>query len=149
MSKFRPRKWTEEELIEAVKTSSTLTEVVKKIGLRAAGGNYKTIKCHIERLNLDTSHFCPGAKRIRKPRDLKEILTTDSQYPRQHLKKRLINSGLLKEECAFCGQSNIWLGKKISLILDHINGVYNDNRLSNLRLLCPNCNGYLFTYSLQ
>ena len=55
-------------------------------------------------------------------------------------KLKLIESGKLKNECAICGQGPEWMNKELILILDYINGIPSDNRLKNLRLLCPNCN---------
>jgi hypothetical protein len=55
------------------------------------------------------------------------------------LKKRLFAEGLKERKCECCGQGEIWQGRKMSLILDHVNGVGNDHRLENLRIVCPNC----------
>ena len=60
-------------------------------------------------------------------------------------KDRIINQNLLIYECSICGLKE-WLGKKLSLILDHINGINNDNRLENLRFVCHNCDSLLPTY---
>jgi Zn finger protein HypA/HybF involved in hydrogenase expression len=74
-------------------------------------------------------------------------MTKDSTYSRKSLKRRLIKEGIIKNECALCGQGPNWKGKKMSLILDHINGINNDNRLENLRIVCPNCNATLPTHA--
>ena len=79
-------------------------------------------------------------------RPLEKILVKNSFYNRTNLKKRLYEVGLKKPICEICGQDENWLGKRIALILDHKNGVRNDNRLGNLRILCPNCNAALETH---
>lgn len=66
---------------------------------------------------------------------------------RGHVKKALIENGVLSKKCQECGQGPEWRGKKLVLILDHINGIYDDNRLVNLRLLCPNCNSQTPTFA--
>jgi len=63
------------------------------------------------------------------------------------LKERLYKEGLKDKICEICGQDEYWKGKKMSLILDHINGVNNDHRLDNLRIVCPNCNSTLDTFA--
>lgn len=143
-----------EKLSEIIKESKTLTEVLRKLDLRCAGGNYKTIKKYIEKYDIDISHFDSAKARIdnlrcfvdsiKKP--LEEILVKDSTYSRKSLKNRLYKEGLKKRECELCGQGEEWKGNKMGLILDHINGVYNDNRLDNLRIVCPNCNATLDTH---
>ncbi len=145
------RKWTDDDLKLAVKNSLSTRTALKELGLKPAGGNYKNIKKHIERLGLDVSHHT-GQGYLRgkthsysKPIPLKEVLVSTSYYSTSMLKTRLIKEGLLKNKCATCN-INSWLKKELVLHLDHINGVNIDNRLNNLRLLCPNCHSQTDTY---
>ena len=73
-------------------------------------------------------------------------MVENSTYSNTHLKKRLINDGVLEYSCQICGNIGEWNGNPMSLQLDHINGVNNDNRLKNLRFLCPNCHSQTNTY---
>jgi hypothetical protein len=149
-------KYSCENLKPIVEKSKTIKEVLDFMGLRAAGGNYKVIKNYITKYNLDIKHFedykterikrlVDNVKLCQKP--LNKILVIDSSYSRTHLKKRLYEDGLKKHECEMCGQGEVWNGNKMSLILDHINGIHNDNRIENLRIVCPNCNATLNTHA--
>ena len=75
-----------------------------------------------------------------------EIFVEDSSHPRHRVKERIIKQELIPYECAICSRPPTWMGKPMSLVLDHINGVNNDNRLENLRFVCHNCDSQLPTY---
>jgi len=147
-----PIKWTEEQLIEEVPKALNMTDLIRKLGLCPTGGSRLTIKKWIDKLNLDISHFETRKDvlirigGIKEKIPLEKILIQNSTYSRCHLKRRLILEGYLKEECSLCGQGTCWQGKKMALNLDHINGVRDDNRINNLRFICPNCDATLSTY---
>jgi hypothetical protein len=143
------------KLKEAINNCETYGDVLKSLGLRAAGSNYKTLKKYIEIFNIDTTRIDISIKNRRKEGlsnkikldfSLEKVLIENSTYDRGSLKNRLYKEKLKFPICEFCGQDEIWRGNKISLILDHINGIHNDNRLENLRILCPNCNASLSTH---
>lgn len=148
----RKRRYTDEQLIEATKSSISISGVLDKIGLVKAGGNYKFIKFHIARLCLDTSHFLGQAHLRGKTHcwtptiPLEKILIENSLYFNINcLRKRLLKEGVFERKCYKCGLQE-WLGQPISLELEHKNGNNRDNRIENLTLLCPNCHAQTPTY---
>lgn len=144
------RTWTDDELIEAVKTSKMKSEVLRKLNLKF-GGSYKTLDRHIKRLGLDLSHFLTGAQRTAHARNhIKTLGMDDLAKHKQfmegkHIKRKILREGLLEYKCSRCGVFE-WLGERLSLHLDHINGDNKDNRIENLRFLCPNCHSLTPTY---
>ena len=147
------RKWTDEQFIEAVKTSLSYAEVLRKIGLKVAGSNYDTVKRKIAKLNLDTSHMTGKVwnqgeryRQIKQKQPLSEILVEHSTFVNtNNLRKRLLKEGIKEYRCECCKRTE-WLGKPIKLELHHINGVKDDLRLSNLQILCPNCHAFTDNY---
>jgi hypothetical protein len=149
-------KYSREMLEPIVKEAKSIRDVLSKMGLRAAGGNYQVINKYIKEYKLNIIHFEEHAiERIKKfsnqssnrKTPLELCLIDNSTYDRADLKRRLYSEGLKKRECELCGQGEEWKGKKMSLILDHKNGVHNDNRIDNLRIVCPNCNATLDTHA--
>ena len=142
---MRTRSWTEKDLIQAVKISRSLRQVIQSLGLVPAGGNYVHIQRIIEELKIDTTHFLgmgwgKGLSFVRTPPvPLGKILVQNSNYQSFKLKTRLFSAQLKKKECEECGWKKISEDGRIPLDLDHINGNRNDNRIENLRILCPNC----------
>lgn len=146
----RKTRYDEEQVREAVANSCSLTEALRRLELRPAGGNHRTLRKLIERYELSTAHFRPDWIR-RDPRPdgavpLEDVLVQESAYSRKRLKQRLYDAGLKQRRCELCGQTEVWRGRAMSLILDHINGIPTDNRIVNLRIVCPNCAATLDTH---
>ncbi len=145
-----PPRYTEDELRDAVAASFSWAETLRRLGYCPTGGNWKTLKRRVAAIGIPVDHFDPHAasrRRSKKGRvPLEEILVVGSTYGRYHLKRRLYEAGLKERRCELCGQDENWNGRRISLIIDHINGVRDDNRLGNLRIICPNCAAGLETH---
>jgi hypothetical protein len=146
----RGPRFTEEEAREAIAASRSWTEALRRLSYCPTGGNSATLKKYVALWGISTDHFDPYAgvmERIRRPKlPLEEIMVENSTYSRSNLKRRLYEEALKQPKCEFCGQGESWRGRHMAMILDHANGVRNDNRLENLRILCPNCAATLDTH---
>ena len=142
---MKKRSWNEKQLKQAAKESFSFRQVLHKLNLREAGGNYSQVKKYLEEYKINTRHFrgkgwSKGLK-IETPAKipLDKILQLGSNFQSYKLKKRLFAAKLKFPKCEICGWSKKSLDGRIPLELDHINGNSHDNRLENLRVLCPNC----------
>lgn len=143
-------RYSETEARAALAASTNWSQALRLLGLRAAGGNHTVLKKWASTWDIPTDHFTPCAfvgRHLQTERiPLEAILVEGSNYTRTSLKKRLYENGLKTRACESCGQGELWRGLRMTLILDHINGVHDDNRLENLRILCPNCAATLPTH---
>ena len=153
MPRGRVRSWTDAQLCEAVANSRCMTEVLIRLGLRAVGGNHRTMKRWVAELRLDTSHFRVDERRrigrdrghALQVRPLETIFVEHSPASQRILRKYALLH-IRPQRCALCGNPGWHNGQPLSLQLDHINGTHDDNRLENLRWLCPNCHSQTPTF---
>lgn len=140
--------------------SKSYSEILKSIGLCPSGGSSrKTIKKYEILWNIKKDKFeknyldfkkdhIEKLKKINKKSkiDLEKILTKNSLFNIKNIKRRIIEENLLEYKCKICENIGQWMGRKLCLQIDHINGVSNDNRIENIRFLCPNCHSQTDTW---
>lgn len=129
------------DFIELIKNSASTSDVLRSLDYSVSGNSwaYKIVAERMSKLNVTFGKkYKKSSSGTIEKLPLEKILTEDSDYNRTKLKDRLVQEGIKEYKCEICGISE-WLGTPISLQLHHLNGIHNDNRLSNLQLLCPNC----------
>lgn len=142
---MKKRTWTEKQLRMAANTSRSIRQILKKLGLKQAGGNYSQIKKYLKEYQINIKHlkgrgWKKGLSGLDSPRiPLNQILKENSEFQSYKLKKRLFVAGIKQQKCEECGWAKRSPDGRLPLELDHINGNSSDNRLKNLRILCPNC----------
>jgi hypothetical protein len=144
-----------EEFKALVARSQSIKQMLEFFGLPTAGNSYKTLikRAKADEIDLSTLPSLQPGGRVRlmqvgqkRARPLAELLVANSTRDNTYLKKRMVAEGILENRCSICGLGTEWNSKPLSLRLDHVNGVNNDNRRSNLRMVCPNCDSQLDTY---
>ena len=146
---------SKEQLESIVSDSFSYSEILRKLNIFSQGSNINTLKRRIEYEKINTFHIKKGfdSNKGRKfgPNKNKipnnKLFVENSNTVRSVIRLRLMKESIIPYSCSDCGLLPIWNGKPISMVLDHINGVPNDNRLENLRFLCPNCNSQTVTFA--
>lgn len=142
-------KYSIQDLKSIVKRSNSIRQVLQNLNIVPAGGNYQTIKNKIDEYNIDISHFTGQAwnknKKIGPKRSIDDYLSNRKPIQSWKLKRRLLNEKLFEHKCYKCFQE-IWIDKPIPLELHHVDGDNQNNNLSNLTLLCPNCHALTDNY---
>ena len=156
---MKTSKYTYELLYPLVKSSKSMAEVIRKLGLKQSGGMQRMLNGRLAVLRISKSHFSgslwsKGTTKATNPSVAKQVQKITLQ-PRDVLRKGVyVTSDILRRcffstgvpyVCTVCGIDS-WLAKPITLHLDHINGVHTDNRVVNLRFLCPNCHQQTHTW---
>lgn len=147
------RRWSDDDLKKAVAESFSYRSVIIKLGLVPAGGNYQHVLRTVADLGIQTDHFMgkgwnkgwefdPRKKQVA----LVDWLINGSTVQSNTLKRRLFKEGLKTPKCELCGWEEMSIDGRVPVELDHINGDHEDNRLENLRILCPNCHSLQLTH---
>ena len=153
--KFKSAKYqimSKDELQNLIDNSDSFVRAFMKVHSTKifSSGAYLTFKNRLKELNVNCDKIINDKKKFNNSNiavPLSEVLIEDSTYSTGHLKRRLINNGILKNECSKCKIKPIWNGEPLTLHLDHIDGIRKNATIRNLRLLCPNCHSQTSTYS--
>jgi Zn finger protein HypA/HybF involved in hydrogenase expression len=153
-SKRRSIIWTitKEDISKITNNHNSLADILRYFGLHAGAGNYKTLKNRLKEDSIDYSHIKLGlnsnrGRKSRKKKNVIEYLHSNSIMRSSRLKAKLLDGNVLENKCSKCGQGSIWNNEPLVLQLDHINGDSSDNRIENLRILCPNCHTQTPTFA--
>lgn len=137
--------FTIDELKEIVENSASQREVLSKLGYGQSGASYKTLKDRCKKYNISLEHFQTDGRSMSTPITLKDFCENSTRATK-NIKNFILKNNLLLYKCQCCGNTGQWLDKELILQLDHINGNNTDNRLENLRFLCPNCHSQTDTW---
>lgn len=140
------RTFSKEQLEEIVKTCTSMRELERKLGYGSIGNNGKTIQKVLNEYGISTEHFTGQAKNT-VVRSEENVFIKNSTATQATLRRWYIKGKYSEYKCAICGQPPIWNNKPLTLTLDHINGNNTDDRLENLRWICPNCDRQLDTFA--
>lgn len=141
-----------EQFLEIFQKSNSIREIIRAFDLNVCGAQYAAVKNKMKELDLSDRHFdktkylsnAQNTNRI----SLKKILVENSSYSSLYrLKIRLVKEKMMKYECVICKNDGAWNNTKLTLQLDHKNGIDSDHRLENLRFLCPNCHSQTLNYA--
>ena len=138
--------FSKEEVISLLEKSNSFKDFLYKIGYakNMSGNTYKNVKDKLLSLSIDLKTFENlNTKKVIKINP-KNVFVKNSSISQRTLRKYYILTDV-EYKCSICGQLPFWNNKPLTLILDHINGINDDNRLNNLRFVCPNCNQQLET----
>lgn len=135
--------YSKEELEQIVEQSTSLKEIIFKLGYSTAAGNCNTVIARLDKYGINYSNLT-GPKTLTK-RQEDNVFIENSTASQATLRRWYFKGQYTPYICSICGQEPVWCGKELTLILDHINGKNHDDRLENLRWVCPNCNQQLDT----
>lgn len=138
--------YTKEEFANIIANSNSYKDALRNMGYASQSGNsYKTVEKRVLKEGLDISHFNKSRSPIKRTKE--NVFCENSTATQKVLREWYVKGKYTEYKCAICGLPAEWCGKPLVLTLDHINGNSRDDRLENLRWVCPNCDRQLPTYS--
>ena len=136
-------KYSKEEIAAIVKHSVSFKDFARKIGYSNSPSGDTIKKLKEKLISYDTTHF--SSTKMTQKRTEENTFIQNSTASQATLRRLFLKKNYISYKCSICGLEPFWQGKELTLILDHINGINNDDRLNNLRWVCPNCNQQLET----
>ena len=139
-------KYTPETVREIALNCTSMKQLAEQLGYSQNGGTSgKTISKYCEYYNISLEHFTNLPKEIVK-RNPENVFIKNSTANQTTLRRWYEKGNYTEYKCSICGQEPFWNGKELTLTLDHINGDNRDDRIENLRWVCPNCDRQLDTF---
>lgn len=147
-----------EQLQQLTNESKSFREILEKLNMEYTSGNYRSLRRRLREDNINLTNmnleFRPRKMRVEQltekrfllQRSNDELFVENGTAYTETVKRRIIKDELIPYNCQICNVGDNWQSKRLTLILDHVNGISNDHRLSNLRFLCPNCNSQTDTF---
>ena len=140
-------KYTDEEFTNIWNTGTSMKDFALKLGYSSYSGDAaQNIRKRVDYLKLSDSHFLQKRRIKRTPEN---IFILNSTADQKVLRNWYFKGKYTPYKCSICGQEPFWNGKELTLTLDHINGNRHDDRLENLRWICPNCDRQLDTFGAK
>lgn len=135
------------EFARFVEESDSIAEVLRKIGVTSpTGATYKMFHRKAKALSVSYDHFLGQGHNSKKGLSAADVLKKNVDVSNSVVKRILFNELGWVQQCSICGNGDSWMGKPLTIQLDHVDGNNTNNQLSNLRLLCPNCHSQTETY---
>ncbi|AWN27447.1 HNH endonuclease signature motif containing protein [Streptomyces sp. NEAU-S7GS2] len=144
------------QLEVAVVASQSLAGVLAHLGRTDNSTSRRALKRSIEAYGLSTEHFTGQGHRRGLPSPARKSADNilrqrepGSRREKTVFLRRALNEKKVSRQCSECSLGDTWQGKRLVLEIDHINGDRLDNRLENLRYLCPSCHSQTRTFSCR